>query len=275
MSWRGRKLFYKKAGQGPVLLLIHGYPAGSYDWHAIYKSLGRYFTVIAPDMLGHGFSDKPLDGDYSLNAHAQMHDVLLQYLGITQCQVMASDLGVSVAQEMLALRQANPSLPRMDSLILLNGGVCPDAYQPRMIQRLMLTQLGPWLGPRVTQSMFANTISSIYRGDADAPPASLLEDFWALFCYGQGQAVAHRVGAFWHERKALSERLLGALLNSQIRLCLINGSADPNSGEHMVKAFLRYMPSTDVKRLAGVGHWPQIQASEHVLLKSLQFLQAR
>ena len=275
MSWRGQRVFYRKSGQGPALLLVHGYPVGSYDWHEIYESLQRYFTVIAPDMLGHGFSDKPLDGDYSLSAHAQMHDSLLQHLGIKRCQVMACDLGVSVSQEMLALRQGDPSLPRIDGLILLNGGVCPDAYQPRWIQRLMLTRLGPWLGSNVPRSMFVSTISSLYQGDAALPSAALLEDFWALYCHGQGQAVAHRVGAFWHERKALSERLLGALLASQIRLCLINGSADPNSGEHMVKAFLKYMPNADVKRLPGVGHWPQIQSPEHVLIKSLRFMQAR
>jgi pimeloyl-ACP methyl ester carboxylesterase len=275
MDWRGKRVFYRLAGKGPALLLVHGYPVGSYDWHAIWVGLLPYFTLVAPDMLGHGFSDKPMDGDYSLAAHAQMHDALLAHLGITMCQVIAFDLGVSVAQEMLAQRHENLNLPQMESLILLNGGVCPEAYQPRLIQRLLLTRFGPWLGPRVPKSIFSSALASMYSGDGAEPPNALLDDFWTLLCYGKGQAVAHRVGAFWKERKALNERLLGALLRSKIRLRLINGSADPNSGEHMVRAFLQRAPNASVMRLPGVGHWPQIQASEHVLIASLLFLQGR
>jgi pimeloyl-ACP methyl ester carboxylesterase len=274
MDWRGRKVFYRKSGQGPALLLVHGYPVGSYDWHAVCETLQRYFTVIAPDMLGHGFSDKPLDGDYSLGAHARMHDALLHHLRVTRCQVMACDLGVSVVQEMLAQRIEKPILPNLDGIILLNGGMCPQAYQPRLIQRLLLTQMGSWLGPRVPKSMFAATIERMYCGHFHSPD-TLVDDFWALLNYGQGRAVAHHVGAFWHERKAHSDRLLGALLHIKTRLRLINGSADPNSGEHMVKAFLAHAPDADVVRLPGIGHWPQIQAPDQVLLASLLFLQAQ
>jgi pimeloyl-ACP methyl ester carboxylesterase len=275
MDWHGKRVFYRKEGKGPALLLVHGYPVGSYDWHGIWQGLLPYFTLIAPDMLGHGFSDKPLDGDYSLPAHAQMHDALLAHLRITMCQVIAFDLGVSVAQEMLARRQENPNLPQMESLILLNGGVCPEAYQPRFIQRIMLTRLGPWLGPRVPKSLFSSTVSTMYSGDGQKPSEALMDDFWDLFCHCEGQAVAHKVGAFWSERMALSARLLGALLRSKIRLKLINGSADPNSGEHMVKAFLQHAPDANVMRLPGIGHWPQIQAPDHVLIASLLFLQGR
>lgn len=273
MDWRGQRVFFRKSGQGPALLLIHGYPVGSYDWHAIYATLQRYFTVVAPDMPGHGFSDKPLDGDYSLGAHAQMHDALLLHLRISRFQAMAFDLGVSVAQEMLAQRLENPNLPKIDGLILLNGGVCPEAYQPRPIQRLLLTRMGSWLGPRVPKSMFAATIERMYCSHFHKPD-TLFDDFWALLCHGEGRAVAHRVGAFWQERKALSERLLGALLHSKTRLRLINGSADPNSGEHMIKAYLEHAPNADVVRLPGIGHWPQIQAPDQVLIGSLLFLQA-
>ncbi|NJM43506.1 MAG: alpha/beta hydrolase [Brachymonas sp.] len=125
MNWRGQRVFYKMAGTGPALLLVHGYPVGSYDWHAIWQSLQRHFTLIAPDMLGHGFSSKPIDGDYSLRAHAQMHDALLAHLGITRCQVIAFDLGVSVAQEMLAQRLDTPALPKMESFDLAQWRCLP------------------------------------------------------------------------------------------------------------------------------------------------------
>jgi pimeloyl-ACP methyl ester carboxylesterase len=76
MNWQGERIFFKRAGCGPALLLVHGYPVGSYDWHTLWEGLTAHFTVIAADMLGHGFSGKPSQGDYSLRAHAQMHDAL-------------------------------------------------------------------------------------------------------------------------------------------------------------------------------------------------------
>ena len=272
MSWRGQRVFYRIAGTGPALLLVHGYPVGSYDWHAVWADLAAHFTLIAPDMLGHGFSGKPMQGDYSLAAHAHMHDALLQHLGIASCRVMAFDLGVSVAQEMLAQRQEQQGLPSIEALILLNGGVCPEAYQPRLIQKLLITRWGAWIGPCISQRMFNQTIMQIYRGHDTAPAQDLLEDFWELLRHGQGQAVTHRVGAFWQERKALGARLLGALLQSGVPLRLINGAADPNSGAHMVQAFLRHAPTADVVSLPSIGHWPQIQAPERVLQASLDFL---
>jgi pimeloyl-ACP methyl ester carboxylesterase len=271
MDWQGQRVFYRVAGSGPALLLVHGYPVGSYDWHAVWNDLAAHFTLIAPDMLGHGFSGKPLQGDYSLAAHAQLHDALLAYLGIASCRVMAFDLGVSVAQEMLAQRQDKAGLPSIEALVLLNGGVCPQAYQPRLIQKLLVTRLGAWLGPRISQQMFERTIVRMYQGHQDSPSQDLLDDCWELLQWGQGQAVAHRVGAFWQERKALSARLLGALLSSGVPLRLINGAADPNSGAHMVKAFLQHAPTADVVSLPPIGHWPQIQAPAQVVQASLEF----
>jgi pimeloyl-ACP methyl ester carboxylesterase len=124
MNWQGERIFFKRAGCGPALLLVHGYPVGSYDWHTLWEGLTAHFTVIAADMLGHGFSGKPSQGDYSLRAHAQMHDALLAHLGICQCQVIAFDLGVSVAQEMRAQRKEAAGLPMMKNLVFLTCAIC-------------------------------------------------------------------------------------------------------------------------------------------------------
>ncbi|MFM7330163.1 MAG: alpha/beta fold hydrolase [Brachymonas sp.] len=270
-DWHGERVFYRIAGSGPALLLVHGYPVGSYDWHAIWNDLAAHFTLIAPDMLGLGFSSKPMQGNYSLAEHARMHDALLKQLGISRCHVMGHDLGVSVVQEMLAQRRETTGLPKFASIILLNGGVCPEAYQPRLIQRLLVTRLGAWLGPRVSKERFVKTIAGIYQGQDAAPTADVLDDFWQLLRYGEGQAITHRVGACWQERKAIGNRLVGALLQSRVPLRFINGAADRNSGAHMMRAFLRHAPAADVVSLPTMGHWPQIQAPKEVVQASLAF----
>jgi pimeloyl-ACP methyl ester carboxylesterase len=82
---RGHRLFVKQAGRGPALLLIHGYPAGSFDWNAIWPELTGRFAVIAPDMLGLGFSDKPASGAYRLQDHAEMHEALIAIAWAALC----------------------------------------------------------------------------------------------------------------------------------------------------------------------------------------------
>lgn len=266
------RYFVRRGGAGPVLLLLHGYPVGSYDWHAIWPHLQAHFTLIAPDMLGHGFSDKPSNGDYSLEAHAALHDALLEQLGVEECHIVAFDLGVSVAQEMLARRLEQPQRgwPRVKSLVLLNGGLCPEAYQPRLIQRLLVSPMGGWLAARINQRMFGKPITHMF-GHSPPPSKELLEDFWTFLNLGNGRQVAHRVGAFWKSRIAHSERLVGALLHGGVRLRLINGAADPNSGAHMVRAFLKHQPRADVVSLKALGHWPHIQDPLTVALHIVQF----
>ena len=86
-----------------TVLLIHGAWLNSRSWDAVkarYEAKG--FTVVAPDMLGMGFSDKPVVYQYTVGDHADMHEALLAELGVESAHVLAHDLGDSVGQELLA-----------------------------------------------------------------------------------------------------------------------------------------------------------------------------
>src|SRR5450759_2928730 len=69
VSIHGQRFSYRRGGEGPVLLLLHGIAGSSRTWIPAMRLLQRDFTVLAPDFLGHGQSAKPL-GDYSLGNHA-------------------------------------------------------------------------------------------------------------------------------------------------------------------------------------------------------------
>ena len=105
-DYLGFDIFYRvdgpPIGEAPVLLAIHGYPFNSWDWSLIWPTLVERFTVIAPDMIGMGFSAKPVAYGYSVADHADVHEALLEHLNIDQCHVLAHDLGDSVGQELLA-----------------------------------------------------------------------------------------------------------------------------------------------------------------------------
>lgn len=261
---RGQRVFMRRAGSGPVLLLLHGYPTGSYDWHLVWEALARTHTVVALDMLGLGLSDKPINHPYRIADHADLHDWLIAHLGITRLALVAHDLGVTVAQEMLARRGPGSALAQIDGVVLLNGGVVPQAYRPRIIQRVLASPLGPLVGPRIGHATFVRSMRSLFA-PAYPPPDGLLEDLWALLAHRNGLQVAHRVGRFWHERLAFSERLLRPLLERRIPTMLINGARDPNSGWHMAQHYLSLVPDADVVRLGDAGHWPQFDQPEMVV----------
>ena len=66
----GHEVSYQRAGWGPLLVLVHGIAGSSDTWNDVIEDLAEHYTVVAPDLLGHGESAKPR-GDYSLGAYAR------------------------------------------------------------------------------------------------------------------------------------------------------------------------------------------------------------
>src|SRR5918912_165339 len=92
LELHGDRMAYRDAGDGEVLLLIHGMAGSSAAWRAVLPRLSKKFRVIAPDLLGHGESAKPRS-DYSLGAFAVMLRDFLDELGVSQVTVVGQSLG--------------------------------------------------------------------------------------------------------------------------------------------------------------------------------------
>ncbi|MDT5349696.1 MAG: hypothetical protein QOH91_2983, partial [Mycobacterium sp.] len=93
MPLTGGAISYTKAGTGPAVLLIHGLGGTRHTWEHLIPGLARTRTVIAPDLPGHGRSDPPAAGDYSLGAHAcAMRDLQLM-LGHPRASIVGHSLG--------------------------------------------------------------------------------------------------------------------------------------------------------------------------------------
>jgi pimeloyl-ACP methyl ester carboxylesterase len=94
----GHRVSYRTAGEGPVVLLIHGITGTSEQWEPVMRLLADRFTVLAPDLLGHGHSAKPR-GDYSLGAYAVSLRDLLVLLGHRRATIVGHSLGGGVAMQ--------------------------------------------------------------------------------------------------------------------------------------------------------------------------------
>ena len=132
----GHRRAYVKVGNGPALLLLHGLGCTHRTWLPVLDSLSRRYTVIAPDLLGHGESDKPR-ADYSVGGFANGMRDLLTVLGIDRATVVGHSFGGGVAMQF--------------------------AYQfPERTERLVLVGSGG-LGPEVSPAIRAITTTGFHQ----------------------------------------------------------------------------------------------------------------
>jgi pimeloyl-ACP methyl ester carboxylesterase len=92
----GVNLHYLKAGQGDAIVLLHGWPQTSHEWHKIMPKLADSYTAIAPDLRGLGDSSVPTTGYDKCTVAEDIHQ-LVQQLGLQQVHLVAHDMGVPVA----------------------------------------------------------------------------------------------------------------------------------------------------------------------------------
>ena len=122
----GRRVIYRVAGSGPPIVLIHGMLNSSSHWRSVALSLAGEYTVIAPDLIGHGDSAAPR-GDYSLGAHAASIRDLLAAIGIDRATIVGHSLGGGVAMQFFY------QFPqRVERLVLISSGGLGREVKPAL-----------------------------------------------------------------------------------------------------------------------------------------------
>jgi pimeloyl-ACP methyl ester carboxylesterase len=265
---------YWVGGEGPPLLLVHGFPTASWDWHRVWPALAARFQLVALDMLGFGFSDKPRHHAYSIVEQADFQEALLERLGIARVHVLAHDYGDSVAQELLARhlerRVHHESILALASVVFLNGGLFPEAHRARTGQKLLASPAGPAISRMLGPSAIARGLAEVF-GPNTQPSEADQRDFWTLISHAEGQKISHALIAYMQERRDRRERWVGALLQSDVPLRLVDGALDPVSGAHLAERYRELVPGADVVLLPDVGHYPQLEAPDAVLRAFFEF----
>lgn len=287
--YRGHAIFFAQSNaslpgefgtQRETVLLIHGFPTASWDWSSIWPMLATRFNLIAPDLIGFGFSAKPADYDYCIHDQATMCEALLTHAGISEYHILAHDVGDTVAQELLARNTERESglRPRLKSVCFLNGGLFPETHRPRMVQRLLLSPIGKWMAGKTTKEKFAANMLAI-SGAASPPTAAEIDGFWQLIMHNDGLQIFHKLIRYMRERRIFRDRWVGALEQTgaanTIPMRLINGAADPISGAHMAARYRELVPAADCILLNGIGHYPQVEAPALVADLFLNFHDTR
>lgn len=267
---QSHRIAYWTAGQGRPLLLIHGFPTSSWDWHRVWAALAERRRVIACDMLGFGLSDKPRSG-YSIFRQADIQMELLQELGVTEFDVVAHDYGDTVGQELLARRNEEGAGFGLGRMLLLNGGLFPEQHRLLPIQRLGSSPFGFLVGRLMNRQRFGQNFLRVF-GAQTQPSEQALDEFWRLIAHNDGYRISHTLMHYIAERRKYRERWVGALQESTVPLKLVDGGMDPISGRHMYEHFCELVPEAEAVCFDDIGHYPQTEAPERTLAEMLVFL---
>ena len=263
-EFRDRRIhIYEQDGDGPLLLLLHGFPSSSYDWRLLLeRESGR--AVLAPDFLGFGLSEKPRDHSYTLHWQADMvEEMVRRREGTREVFFLAHDMGTSVANELMARDLEGALEMDLRGGLLLNGSMIQDAASPTLGQRILRSAVGPLFSRLSSERFFRQQFGSIFS-PAHPLTADEAEDQWELICAGGGRTLNHKTIAYMEERFKHADRWHGALRDWEKPLSLAWGMIDPVATEAVLDAVIALRPSAPVTRFEDLGHYTQIEDPSRV-----------
>lgn len=268
----GRRIFVRDEGEGPALLLLHGFPTCSLDFERALPLLRAHRRVVVHDHLGFGLSDKPADASYSLFDQASRALALWGALGIERGTLLAHDYGTSVATEILARREAEGIAVQLDGLVLCNGSVHIDLAKltwPQLALRHPLA--GPVLARLSSRRFFGHRL----RGTL-ADPEALTDDdvvrLWAAGTHADGKLRLPQISQYLHERREHADRWIGALTRLDLPTLVLWGRRDPVAVPAIAEALAAEIPGARLRWLEALGHYPMVEGPEAWSQAVLDFL---
>ena len=250
----GHRRAFVKVGTGPAVLLLHGLGCDHRTWLPVIDSLARHYTVIAPDLLGHGLSDKPR-ADYSVGGFANGMRDLLTVLGIDKATVVGHSFGGGVAMQF-----AYQFPERTERLMLVaSGGLGPEVSPairavstpgfhqvmgvltlPGLrhvgVAGLRALSAGPW---KATRDL--DEVATIYDSFKD-PKAR--------------HAIRHVVRAVVDWRGQIVTMADRAYLTQAMPMCVVWGSDDAVIPVRHARLVAELAPEATVEVVPNAGHFP-------------------
>jgi pimeloyl-ACP methyl ester carboxylesterase len=249
---------FRQEGEGPLLLLLHGFPSSSYDWVPLLELLGER-NVLAFDFLGFGLSEKPRDSDYSLFWQADLTEELVRrHSAGRSVFVLAHDMGTSVANELMARDIEGKLEMELAGILLFNGSMVLEVASPTPAQRALRSRLGPLVARLSSERFFRHQFGSVFSA---AHPLREEEaaDQWSLVCHNGGRTLGHRLVSYMDQRETHAERWHGAIRDWPGALGLAWGMQDPVATTAVLAALRELRPGVVVSELDELAHYPQIE----------------
>jgi pimeloyl-ACP methyl ester carboxylesterase len=251
----GHRIFVRRIpGEGPLHVLLHGYPSSSYDWRMILPLVaGR--RLLAFDFLGFGLSAKPRLPRYSLMTQADLVESLVRG---EQVRLIAHDMGTSVANELMARDLEGRLGFDLRGVFLFNGSMVVEKAHLTPAQRALRSRFGPVVARLSNSLMFRAEFRRIFS-TAHPLRREEADDQWSLLAHDDGHRIIDRLTNYLHERVEYAQRWHGALRDWPGSLALGWAGSDPVCVEEVLQAVLALRPDTPLTRWPELGHYPQLE----------------
>jgi magnesium chelatase accessory protein len=257
------------AGAGPVLLLLHGTGAATHSWRDLLAPLAKHFTVVAPDLPGHGFTDQPATPGMTLPGMASGVAALLDHLGLRPALVAGHSAGAAVLAQMVL---AGAIAPR--GLVSLNGAMLPlplhGVAAPLLGPLAKIFAANP-LVPMVFawQAADGKVVEKLLRGTG-SPVDPEGAKFYGRLARRSGQAgAALTMMANWD-----LVSLKAALPKLAVPVLLVAGGNDKAIPPSDADKLARLIPSARVLPMPGLGHLAHEERPDETAALILEFARA-
>ncbi len=254
-SLHGHDVFYRRAGDGsgPTVLLVHGMAGSSATWQAAIEHLAPEVTVIAPDLPGHGRSDKPR-GDYSLGAYASFLRDLLQHLEVDGATVVGQSLGGGITMQ---FAYQYPDL--CQRLVLVGSGGLGDEVSGLL--RALAVPGVEYVLPPAFAPIIDNAVSGFTRliGKVGLRPSAELEQMWLAYrSLGDGDtrtAFLHTLRSVVDHRGQRVSAMDKLYLAAQIPTLIVWGDQDRIIPVQHAHDAHEAIPGSRLEIFEGSGHF--------------------
>lgn len=268
----GHTRAFVRVGTGPALVLLHGIGHDHRTWESVLRPLSRHFTVIAPDLLGHGKSDAPR-ADYSIGGYANGLRDLLAVNGITSATIVGNSLGGGIAMQF-----AYQFPQRTERLVLVGSGGLGRSVNPLL--RALTLPGGNTALKAATQAPVRKPVALAMR-QLHASGLPLTTDFKGLSEVYEALGDNRRRRAFHHVLRAAVDwrgqviTMIDRAYLAEAMPCLVvwgeKDSVIPVKHAYAAHALL---PGSQLDVIPDAGHFPQEDAPEQFASAVIDFVQS-
>ena len=273
ITLHGHRVSYRTAGSGPLLVLIHGIAGSSATWEGVFPGLAERCTVVAPDLLGHGLSEKPRT-DYSLGAYASALRDLLGVLGYERGTILGHSLGGGVAMQF-----AYQFPERCERMVLVSSGGL--GHELHLLLRAAALPGAEWVLPLLCSSGLRDAVDAVARFLGRVAGLRLgpdLEEIWRSFVSLSDADARH---AFIHTVRTVID-IQGQRVNATNRLYLASelptmiiwGEQDPLIPVAHAYSAHTNIPGSRLEIFPNAGHFPYRDNRQRFVDVLVDFLQS-
>lgn len=234
-------------GEGPVALLLHGTGASTHSWRGLLPALAEHYTVVAPDLPGHGFTRAGGDDSYSLPGMAAAVGSLLAALGVSPRLAVGHSAGAAIALRMVLDGRIEP-----EAVVSINGALLPfrglpgQLFSPaaRLLARLDFV-------PRLVARRAADpqAVTRLLRDTGSRLDERGVALYRRLICSPGHVAATIAMMSRWDLAPMIRQ-----YPDLAVPLLLVVGEQDGTVAPHEADRVARLVPGARVRRLPGLGH---------------------